>query len=162
VKKRYNEIAPELLAIASDQEINDLVELEVAIKGIEPVVEPVEIPNPAVSLKPTTTGYKVGSLVFATEAKAKQVAEMATLKEDYDYYASSEHKYIEPHTYSIEVNKYYNKAEVQTNAAALKEYKKKSEESETKRKEYAAYMETISKVSQSVWNKVHEARQEQH
>lgn len=149
--KRYTEIEPEVLATMGEQQIADLIELEIAHAGIQPVPEPTTKLAPFDQLVPKVTGYTIGNLVFATEAEAQQVASMMVLKEVCDYSVSYDHKWLEPDEKTVKIEHYYTEEDVHAHQSVLKEQKAKKSQREAEQSAYNAYVKKLADIREKVY-----------
>ena len=160
--KRYNELAPEVLASLDEAAVAKLIDLEVAFAGIQPVPEPVksEDEEPAFKLKPTVKAYKVGNLLFDNEEDANTVASLATREEGYEYAggAGYNYKWLKDAHHSVEIVSYYTEAEVRAALPVITMKVKTKETRESDAAEYKAYTEKIAAIRNTVAEKLGEAR----
>lgn len=150
--KRYNEYTKKELAAVENIQI--LIDLEIAYAGILPVEEPKPVSNPKEKLQKTETFYEVYGLLFTNAADAQVVAALNCFQTGYDYNgAGYDYKYAEPHYNSGTVNvvKLYKKDEVKALRSELTQLKQQKEAYDEQKTAYDKYIDSIGGIRSAVW-----------
>lgn len=88
--KRYTDYQKGELATLTDEQIQRLIDIEIAEAGIKPVPEPVKPTLADVGIKPTDHYYQLkgvgyGACLIKGEEDAKKLLEMVVFEKEYDY-----------------------------------------------------------------------------
>lgn len=158
--KRYDEYSKEELAELSEEQINTLVELEIAYAGILPAICPQPIPPFDPGIKPTHELYECCGLLFESQADAISLSGMSVSSKDYDYYSGGvQYQYATKRDYDSSVKKIflYHKEDVDRVKAALKERKELEESYKAAQKEYDKFVKETSEIRSTVFTAWREA-----
>jgi hypothetical protein len=144
--KRYGEIPPEELADMTEEQINTLVELEMAHEGVAIVSMPAIMPDVEV--------WKVGELLFADKKEAEQVCKMNILHETTDYDVGYEYKLLDKKPPTLEPVMYYSKALIKNN----KDYFDHLKNHHQLYSDWLKYRLAVERVTNEVWSEVRKAQ----
>ncbi len=155
--KRYQDYTKEEMAELTTEEVNRLIELEIAYEGIIPVEEPELKKVPTVDIKPSIEAYSVYGLYFKDSDKAHTLAELDPLEDAYDYSLGSEYKYLKKKeslicTKGVEKVKFYDKNELTKISSLLKEKKDVEKQNESASQEWEEYNRSIQSIRDGVWD----------
>ena len=155
--KRYNEVSVEELAVATDDQLKTLVELEYAYAGILPVAPLNNTPVPEVNVQPTEEVFEVAGNLFKNIADAESFQKMPRFNEGYgvDY----NYKYLTPANdyYGIKPKKFYTKDDLNKVQAVLQDKKRIETMNELAGKEYDKFLKETSTVRNNVYTEYRDA-----
>jgi len=157
--KRYNEMTPEELVALTDEQIRRLIEIEVAFAAIKPVEIPIEPTLEAAGITAGVIGYKIGESVFLDEKDALAVQALPVLKEAYAYNISYSHRWLEPAEHKVEKIAFYRQEDVLRIGAALKENEQRRTAYKDQKRQYEAFLEKTTDISNKIWGAVREAKE---
>lgn len=149
--KRYTEYTNEELIELTQEEIQNLIELEIAFAGIMPVMEP-QLPNLAsIDLKKELTLYEVNGMLFKNAEEAQQVLKMDVWEENYDYGgAGYDYKYGEKKDLNMSVVMYYEKEQIWKVRQALTENKRLNDSYNQEKSAYDKFIKETKNIRESV------------
>jgi hypothetical protein len=155
---RYNEMTPEQLVALNDEQINLLVEIEIAFASIKPVEPPKEVTLDEEGIKPCVTAYKVGDLIFLDRKDAEAVAAMPLMRQDYNYQASYAYKWLSPAEHSVEKAVFYKQEDVNRAARVINYNEKRKNVFNEQKRQYEAYLSETNKIRDTVWSAIMDAK----
>lgn len=157
--KRFSELTSEELVALEQEQIDLLIELEIAYAGIEPVIMPTKPTLEDLGIVKNDCYYQVGSMLFVKEEDALQVSGMDRVSEDYDCNIGYNYRYTKPVIDSA-VSKvmYYKQEDITRVQPALARNKAKLNEYEPAMKAYNQYTKETSGIRQRVYSAISEAR----
>lgn len=162
--KRLSESSQIELAQLEDEQVVNLIELELAFSGAEPVPEPVTVEVPeGEKIKPKKTGFIIDSDFFLeTKEAVEAFLALNPLTVGYDYtgnhkryYPSEYHETVEARCESL-----YEKRDLDMESKSARE--KARIINETNQKKYDAYRRQVDKVASEVWENIVRAREFKH
>jgi len=157
--KRYDEYSKTELAKVSQEDLNLLVDLELAHAGILSETSPTELPPFDAGIKPTETFYEVFGVLFKNQADAITVSMMSVAAEEYDYYGAG-YTYKFPsfdRSNAVSTKVLFKKEDVMRVKAALSARKKAEEVYAEESKKYTKFTEATSKIRSDVTDAYYEA-----
>jgi len=154
------EMNEEELAKLTQEQIDTLVALEVAHKGIEPVQKPDPI-DEEIPIKKTETAWMVDGTYFTNKSDAEKVLKMPRLKKSYDYSIGYNYEWFEPADEDSEIKlvSVYKHTEVLDYGRKLQKLKKMKDEYDDKKKKWDEYNKQISEIQSEVLTKITSASQ---
>ena len=157
--KRFNEYSKIELAQVSQEELQTLIELELAYAGILPEIAPTELPPFEAGIKPTEIFYEVFGVLFKNQIDAITVSSMQVASETYDYYGGGyNYKYGESkESTAVSTKSLYKKEDVMRVKSMLSERKKVEDIYAEELKKYNKFMEATSSVRSEVLDAYNEA-----
>jgi len=157
--KRFNELTNDELTELSQDEIQNLIDVEIAFAGILPVMEPQLPEYREFDLQKTEIVFKVGSMMFKNAEDAQKVLEMSVLKMKYDYSGIGySYQWTEPDTdLSLQQEKYYTGENIYKVRDMLITNEKLKKEFTKKKDEYDKFVKETSSIRSEVFAKVDEA-----
>lgn len=160
--KRFNDYSKKELAAFLDEEVERLIDIEVAFAGIKPVSNPTLKEESVIDIEPTETAYDVNGLLFMNELDALAVEKFPRFTAEYDYSRTgTEYKWLKPepdYSNGVRAIKYYTKEQVDKVRDIIIANKKISEYNKEIVKEYNDFRESISSIREDVWGAVYEAK----
>jgi len=106
--KRYDELTHDELIMLSPEQVEKLIQLEIAEEGIKFVPEPTTPPKSQVDIQKSVVAYSVGGLLFENKADADNVALMPLLHEQSDWRIGYAYNYAEKmENVAVEVKTYF-------------------------------------------------------
>ena len=160
---RYTELSQAALAALEEEDIERLVDIELAHDGIMPVSPPSEVSasHPNSHITKDQKFYEVGGVLFKNESDALTFAKMERFKEDYDYSTGYDFKYPTAITDQPAPVFLYSKEAIDRHAAIIVNHKEAKEAIEDHRKDYEEYKKAMTKVRTNIWNAISEAQSKQ-
>lgn len=157
--KRYNEYSKNELAQVSQEELQTLIDLELAYAGILPEIKPTELPPFDAGIKPTETFYEVFGVLFKNQADAITVSGMEVVHEGCDYYgAGYNYKYGESKdSTAVSTKVLYKRDDVIRLKSILVTRKEVEEVYQEANKKYSKFSEATSNIRSKVNNAYYEA-----
>jgi hypothetical protein len=147
-----------VLANLTDEEVQKLVEIELAYNEVVPVAPPEPLTTEDIGLRKTVQAFKVGSLVFMRLNEAELVRDLMPLKDDYDCAAGWNHKFLVPGDFNVETVFFYSQADVVKHASQLRAIEKQQEKYRAAKNEYDSFLQAAGKARDLVWDAVYTAR----
>lgn len=160
---RYYDMTHEQLLAVTEKDIETLIEIEIAHKGIMPIECPTPPDIGSAGIAKDHVAYNVKGMLFAKKEDALAVAAMSILGEEYDYSgAGYNYKWLDPviNPDVAEVS-YYKQADVVRVQQALIELKKKKDAYECKKGEYDKYMKSTGDIRNDVWATITNVREKE-
>ena len=163
--KRYHELSQTELEALTHEQVQTLVDLEVAHEGILPVPNPEPPTLEDVGLEKTVEAWRVGvdhysynSLLFVNEEDAKLVVAMSVVKTANDYSADDKYEWLEACPLRITPTKFYAEKDIAAVRSALRDNKERQKEYEKQKKEHDVFLKATADIKSTVWGVVHQAR----
>lgn len=157
--RRFSDYSKLELAELNEDQINELIELEIAYAGVKPVIAPKQSTLEDVGISANVIAFELCGLVFENESDAVAVSGMKILQEEYDWNLGSDYRWCErERDKSIKKKFYYKREDVRRVQKALSENKHKKEIYDKDDSEYKKYIDKTSKVRNDVWEAVDEAK----
>jgi hypothetical protein len=159
--KRYNEFTREEQASLTSEQIERLIDLEIAFAGILPVERPIPVTEFKPAIEATDVAYEVFNVLFRKQEDATAVAGMEVLKSEYDYYgAGCNYCWLTERTdydSGVKTKHFYKKEDVIPIKEAIKDSRKKQEAYKKEDEEYEKYLKSISSIRDEVYSACREA-----
>lgn len=159
--KRYYEYTKENLVVLNEEEIQLLIDLEIAYAGIIPQIEPNYEVVPECLIEKKDMVYRVHGLNVGNEEDAKTLSNIRVFKESYEYDgAGYNYKYLdkEGDFGTIGTERYYTEFDVKKLSGELKKKQLIEKSNEEKRLSWRKYQNTIEGIENTVFDCIREAR----
>ena len=158
--KRYTEMEEQELATATEDQINILIEIEVAHAGIFSEKVPVTPTLEKEGISQSELGYAVGNTIFVNEEDAKAVLLMPRLIEEYNYNISYSYKWFSPIVSGkVEKQTAYKQEDIMRIAKHLQENEQKRNVYNSEKQKYDKYLDATGKIRNAVWSAINQARE---
>lgn len=160
--KRYYELTKEELIKLTSEQIQDLIDLEIAYEGITPIICPAEISLTEVDINKSIRVFQIGGIYFRNREDAEKVANMKRVIIDWNYNTGSNYKFAkdEDKEFSSVTEEYfYSESEINRVKVAIENNKALKEDYDAKKLEYDKYITNTSEIRSKVRDAVNEARQ---
>ena len=157
--KRYHDMTDAELVDLNGEQIDRIIEVEVAFAGVEPVMCPEAPKLEDLGITKTVEVFVVAGLLFANREDAEAVARLPVLKEDYDYKIGYGWKYLSPLTeLSIKGESYYTEDDLTRVQSAILHRDKLKENYKKEKESWDGFTASIAEIKQGVWNAIGAAR----
>ena len=159
--KRVEDYTKEELVELNGDQVNNLIDLEIAYDGIIPAQAPTMAMPEKPTIEKTVEMYEIHGLLFKDKEDAEAVVGLKVYEEGYDYNgAGYNYKYIkdlrEP---SVIKKMFYDKLAVDNLSEEIKEYNRLKDEYDSALGEYQKYTSKTSKIRDYVYETINGARQ---
>jgi len=160
--KRYYDLSREELCDLSSEEIQNLIDLEIAYAGILPILEPNPPKLTDVVIEKNVKMYRVHGLLFKSNEDAAIIANMDVYQESYDYYgAGYDYKYAERRdNEAVTTVNFYNKDRVKNLRADLSINKELKDKYDKDKSEYDKWYKETSTIRDKVRGAINKAWEE--
>lgn len=150
---RYSELPIEQLASLTEEQIQLLIDLEIAHEGILPVECPQKPTLSSVNIQQDDQAYEVAGILVKKQEDALTIANLSVLEQKYDYSgAGYSYKWVEPHIdMSIKPVSFYKKEDVMRVRTALTDMNKFKEKYAAEEKAYENFVKRTSNTRNEVW-----------
>lgn len=157
--KRYDQYSKEELAVLTEEQINTLVDLEIAYAGVMPAERPTPPSYEDVKMNKSEAAYSVYGIYFKNQSDALAVSGMQVFRQDYDYAAGGyDYKYLRENTSNeVKTEFFYKKEDVKRFKDTLIQNKTLKDQYESDKKDYDKYFDSTSKIRTAVWEAYREA-----
>lgn len=156
--KRFSELNSEELAKLNSTQIEELIDLEIAHAGIQPVPPPAPVELKDIGIIQSDEAYAVGNLIFANEEDAKKVAEMATFDTDENWQIGYEFKWLKPVSRRpVERRRFYKQADIEGAKALIFANKEKMNSVQPAKDAYDNFVKETSGIRNKVFTAVQDA-----
>ncbi len=159
--KRYEELTKEELAALSEEQTDQLIELEAAYQEVQPIVAP-EIPKlSSVGLVARDRAWEIGSTrVFVkTEEEAKVLQTLTLFASDYNWKHGSDKMFLKPILGDAAQEKFlFRHEDIISCSKALEEFETKKKDYEHHKELYDQYLTLMSSIREDVWGAIREAK----
>lgn len=157
--KRYTEFTKEELAIASDEEVQVLKDIEVMVAGITPAPPPKTVCEKDVDLERTVKMWEVDNILFETESDAVSFLKLKRFKEDYNYDIGYNFKFPSKSLVAdTTVKLLYSERAILDSSAILKKAKEVKDIYDKEKQAYTNYLTEKSKIENKVYAAVADAK----
>lgn len=156
--KRYSEFTDEEMAALTTEEINNLIELEIAYEGIQPVQCPESPKLQDIGIVKDQEFFECNGEYFMNEADALAFSKMAVFKESYNYNIGYDYKWLERIT-DMPVKKvcYYSEDCITQRQKLIQERTQAKNEYNKKKEAYDKFVNITSSIRNDVWEKYYKA-----
>jgi hypothetical protein len=164
IMKRYTDYGKGELASLTEDQIQLLVELEIAEAGIKPAPQPIKPSAADVGITASEVFFQVSGggyrdeLVVKTEAEANQIAAIPIFKKEYNFNIGDKYQWAEPGTVKVSQISLYKQEDVRRVSGILQEIKVRDEQYNKENTAYQKYLDATGKCRNSVWTAVHNDR----
>ncbi len=152
--KRYSDLTHEELIVLKDDDVERLIDIEIANEGIMPVSKP-EVPTlEAEGIVASEVAFEVGGILFKNEDDAITVARMDSFTTNYNYQVGGyDYKWLDPVIdRTITRRTFYKQADIVRIKEILVKNKSKRKEYESRKKDYDEFLESTGKIRNAVYS----------
>lgn len=161
--KRYSEMTHEELSQLNNEEVETLIELEVAHEGIAPVDEPIIAEIPKIPVEKTKKAFQVGdnsSFYFKNRKDAEKVAGMELLRSNYDFGCGYDSKWLSAlDKKSIIEEFFYKEQDITCIRDILLERERIKDANGKAKSAYDTFIKATANIRKVVWEKVTDGRE---
>jgi len=152
--KRYTDLTHEELIVLKDEDIERLIDIEIAHDGIMPVGCPVVPSLESEGIIKSEIAYEVGGIMLKNEEDALIVSRMEQSNTAYDYQAGGyNYQWLDPITErTITKKNFYRQSDVVRIKEILQRNKSKREEYEKLKNEYDEFLTVTGKIRDAVYS----------
>lgn len=148
--KSYWDYKEKERAKLSEQEVQELLDIELMIKGVKKISAPVLKDIEEVSVA-TETWFEVDGIFFQNAEAAQKFLALNPKKSTYDYACGYDYHYAAPIEQTIEQKQLYSQQHLLNLATILKKNKEAKQENEKLLSEYDKAIKEQNKVLDFVW-----------
>lgn len=149
VRRYYDYTRDELYALTPEQ-VQGLIEIEIAFNGIIPCTEPIKPPDKPNPIAKTVEAFEVRGVYYLSKDDALTAAALQGYIINYDYKIGYEYKFLDPSEATVNCLKFYKRGDVMEHAKTLQAQQKLTTQYDNDIKEYKKYAEQTKSVVQSV------------
>jgi len=158
--KRFHEYDKTEVAAFSDAQVETLIELEIAHKGIEPVEAPISPSLESIGISKSHLAWQIGNIIVSTEEEARTIAAMNILTEHYNYEIGYEYKWLDPDiSPKVHQAAYYKEQDIVRVAKELQDHERKKKIYDSAKSKYSKFLKDISEIRSHVWGYMVDARE---
>jgi hypothetical protein len=160
--KRYTELDTAELVALTPEQIETLIDLEIAERGIKPVTMPSKPLCIDAGIKPTEDYWQIGhsyydSFLVKSEADMKAIQSIPVFRTEYGK-AGDKYKWIIPTELTIKKALFYKEEDIAKVSTVLQKNQIATERYETDKKLYTKYSEAIADIRQAIMETVDNAK----
>jgi hypothetical protein len=156
--KRYHEFIDEEMAALTTEEINNLIELEIAYDGILPVQCPESPKLQDIGIVKDQEFFECNGEFFIHEADAIAFSKMAVFKESYNYNIGYDYKWLERiNDMPVKKVSYYSEDCITQRQKLIQERTQAKNEYSKKKEAYDKFTKATSSIRKDVWEKYYKA-----
>jgi hypothetical protein len=156
--KRYHEFIDEEMAALTTEEINNLIELEIAYDGILPVQCPESPKLQDIGIVKDQEFFECNGEFFIHEADAIAFSKMAVFKESYNYSIGYDYKWLERiNDMPVKKVSYYSEDCITQRQKLIQERTQAKNEYSKKKEAYDKFTKATSSIRKDVWEKYYKA-----
>jgi hypothetical protein len=156
--KRYHEFTDEEMAVLTKEEINNLIELEIAYNGILPVMCPESPKLQDIGIVKDQEFFECNGEFFLNEADAIAFSRMAVFKESYNYNIGYDYKWLERiNDLPVKKVSYYSEDCITQRQKLIQERTQAKNEYSKKKEAYDKFTKATSSIRNDVWEKYYKA-----
>ena len=152
--KRYTDLTHEELIVLKDEDIERLIDIEIANEGIMPVACPVVPSLESEGIVKSEIAYEVGGILLKNEEDALTVSRMEQFNTSYDYQAGGyNYQWLDPVTErTITKKNFYRQTDIVRIKELLQRNKSKREEYDKLKNEYDKFLTVTGKIRDAVYS----------
>lgn len=152
--KLLEEMTFEELAGLNPDQLEKLVQLEVANEGVKFASRPEELQMKRLPIERSERGFKVGDAIFERQEDAEIVAKMPRLKEGYSWDYGHSNRWLEvADEAKVETVFYFKKSDITANRSAIRQHAEDKEITTKALEAWEKYENAITNVRDSVFSK---------
>ena len=157
--KYFNDLTDVEILGLTDTDIQNYIELDIAVAGIKFVEKPTMEEPVKVNIVPKDVAYQVGDLLFADAETAQKVANLVSYKRCYD--TGYNYKFLKPaEETSVDTVKFYTEVQLLQYKDELEVYHKLKGVYDKLKKEYTAYLDSVRGIKSNVLDRVQVCKEE--
>lgn len=152
--KRYTDLTHEELIALKDEDIERLIDIEIANAGIMPVACPVVPSLEDEGIVKSEIAYEVGGILFKDEKDAITVSRMEQFNKNYDWKIGGyNYPWLDPITErSITKQNFYRQTDITRIKEILQRNESKRKEYDTHKNEYDKFLSETGKIRDAVYS----------
>ena len=157
--RRYYDFTKEELTKLSEEEINTLIDIEIAYAKIIPAIEP-KIPEyKTVNIEKKDVAYNINGLIFRKAEEAQLVLTMTVANEEYDYNGTGyDYKWIDKdRDLKMVAESYYKHEDVKMLKEAIMYNERVKKQYKEDKNAYDKYVEKTASIRSEVRNAISDA-----
>lgn len=157
--KQYTDLTHEELIVLTENDIERLIDIELAHDGIMPVACPTVPSLDDEGIIKSETVFDIGGLLLKNEEDAIAVSRMEQFKSEYDYNIGYEYRWLNPITERTIIKEYYYRQEdVVRIKEALQRNKIKKDGYESQKQKYDEFLKKTGQIRNRVYDIWNSAR----